>query len=62
MRKRTNADIRWIKQYRIDNECGLQQAKQAWLKMHIDEALSKDINHPYQIKSILQDIMDYIDG
>lgn len=62
MRKRTNADIRWIKQYRIDNECGLQRAKKAWLKMHIDEALSKDINHPYQIKSILQDIMDYIDG
>lgn len=62
MRKRTNADIRWIKQYRIDNECGLQQAKKAWLKMHIDEALNRDINHVSELKPILQDIMDYFEG
>lgn len=62
MRKRTKADIRWIKQYRIDNECGLQQATKAWLKMHINEALSRDINHPWELKPVLQDIMDYIDG
>ena len=54
-------DIKWIKQYRIDNECGLQEAKRVLLRDRIMNRITKQglTNEP-MLKAVLLDIMELI--
>lgn len=52
----TDEDIKWIKQYRIDNECGLQEAKRAFLWKRIRGNL--DMMMPGPLKDILEDMLE----
>ena len=56
MRPYTDSEIRWIKQYRIDNECGLQEAKRVLLLNRIQSKLDDMIDSP--LKDILKDILE----
>lgn len=56
MRSYTKADIRWIKQYRIDNECGLQEAKRVFLLNRIQSNLRDMMPSP--LKDILEDMLE----
>lgn len=54
-------DIKWIKQYRIDNECGLQEAKRVLLRDRIMNRITKQglTNEP-MLKAVLLDMMELI--
>jgi hypothetical protein len=54
-------DIKWIKQYRIDNECGLQEAKRVLLRDRIMNRITKQglTNEPI-LKAVLLDIMELV--
>lgn len=52
----TEADIKWIKQYRIDNECGLQEAKRVFLVNRITKNLNTMMPGP--LKDILEDMLE----
>jgi hypothetical protein len=56
MRPYTNDEIKWIKQYRIDNECGLQEAKRVLLLNRIQSKLNDMIDSP--LKDILEDLLE----
>jgi hypothetical protein len=55
-------DIKWIKQYRIDNECGLQEAKRVLLRNRIMNRITKQglTNEPI-LKAVLLDIMEFME-
>lgn len=56
--KRNAADNRWVKRYRLENECGLHEACEAWnkreLRRMIDDAKNLD-----DIKEILREIVGW---
>lgn len=54
-------DIKWIKQYRIDNECGLQEATRVLLRNRIMNRITKQglTNEP-MLKAVLLDMMELI--
>jgi hypothetical protein len=56
MKPYTDADIKWIKQYRIDNECGLQEAKRVFLLNRIKGNLHNMMPGP--LKDIIEDMLE----
>jgi hypothetical protein len=55
----TDDDIKWIKQYRTDNECGLQEAKRVLLRTRIQKRLdTQNITSHDILKGILEDMME----
>lgn len=56
--KRNAADNRWVKRYRLEHECGLYEACEAWnkreLRRMIDDAKNLD-----DIKEILREIVGW---
>lgn len=52
----TSDEIKWIKQYRTDNECGLQEAKRVLLIGRIRKNL--DMMMPGPLKDILEDMLE----
>lgn len=52
----TKDEIKWIKQYRTDNECGLQEAKRALLWIRIQRNLDAIDSGP--LKNILEDLLE----
>lgn len=56
--KRNAADNRWVKRYRLEHECGLHEACEAWnkreLRRMIDDAKNLD-----DIKEILKEIVGW---
>lgn len=56
----TKDEIKWIKQYREDNECGLQEAKRVLLINRIRTKMRDNLHVDPDIKSILEDILELI--
>lgn len=52
----TSDEIKWIKQYRTDNDCGLQEAKCVLLLGRIRKNL--DTMMPGPLKDILEDMLE----
>lgn len=52
----TKDEIKWIKQYRIDNDCGLQEAKRTLLWNRIQRNLEAIDSGP--LKDILEDMLE----
>lgn len=56
----TKDELKWIKQYREDNECGLQEAKRVFLINRIRTKMEDHFHVDPAIKSILEDILELI--
>ena len=56
MKSYTDNDIKWIRQYRIDNECGLLEAKRVFLLNRIRSNLNDMMPGP--LKDILEDMLE----
>jgi hypothetical protein len=57
--KYTDDDIKWIKQYRVDNECGLQGAKRALLLTRIQYKIdNKDITSRAVLQEVLYEMLE----
>jgi hypothetical protein len=55
----TDDDIRWIKQYRTDNECGLQEAKRVLLRIRIrDKINNKDLTSHTVLKELFNEMLE----
>jgi hypothetical protein len=55
----TDEDIKWIKQYRTDNDCGLQVAKRVLLRSRIQKRLdTQNITSHDILKGVLEDMME----
>jgi len=55
----TDDDIKWIKQYRTDNECGVHEAKRVLLRTRIQKRLdTQNITSHDILKGILEDMME----
>ena len=61
MKLYSDDDIKWIKQYRIDNGCGLQEAKRVLLRDRIMKRITKQnipITNETVLKVVLLDMME----
>jgi ribosomal protein L7/L12 len=57
----TDDDIKWIKQYRIDHECGLQEAKRVFHRNRVINKITKqNLANESILKDVLLDIMELI--
>jgi hypothetical protein len=57
----TEDDIKWMKQYRIDHECGLQEAKRVFLRNRVMDKITKqNLTNETILKDVLLDIMEMI--
>ena len=52
----TKDEIKWIKQYRTDNECGLQEAKRVLLIGRINTRIDKIEDE--NLKLLLRDMLE----